>query len=785
MLRILVAAVATVVVALSACAPETVAPGPGADQPGLPPGGPSAAVNAADTAAVHATIRTLMGELLPNDQSVSSKFTYLVQVLDDPASAGLVAGALESVIDKILLEYNKYISHPKNGDPDLCLVQGPSGCQYTVTTLKDKLIADIYAYAGLSGNICKVSPTDPNATLCEAPARNAFVYFPPGIASQLTFVSIQNVTTPLNSGFDEYPVNVRVRTAPISSFPNPANRPIVVTCFAPGISPAAAERALLGHRHENADGSPGYFKFLPPAQLPASVLAQAESFCGTSPAPAGSILGLSTERGVGMLLARAVNAILPERLQAAATFRRAFAGASGSPEEFSTFGAVDPGLFRGGASGSPEEFAPPSAIGGPLAATYTPTTSTTSGTAGEMAIAGLPYVEVKTESGVPMPGVTVTFTLQPTTQPQYAPASSPAFCGATPPASVVVTTNASGRATLTCLQFGTVAGFADLKATLDPSTVQPLACMVTATGACASTDVAHFLVQTNAGPAAAIQKVAGDNQTAPAYSMVPVAPQVRVLDQYGNGVPGATITWSANLGSIDPNLGTGSPADGQTTTGGSGNSALTSWTLGVGGNTLLAETMIGAGVSSVTFSATGTFTLGLANACVTGGAKDDIAAYGFNFPNERNKVIQAVGVNLSSNGAPGSSENYEVTLRAERNPGEVRTAKARLQSSSNSSKGIESLVIFDFGSSPFPAVGGNQPDITVTLTAMQIINGQAQPLPSNRKINMNVGECPAGAKNCKPVAVSGAGRCSINESQLAPYSATYRRGFAGRVYVIE
>ncbi len=784
MIRSLRGILAIAALALASCSTDSLAPGETESPAGNLPGGPSAAVVAADTAAVLQSIRTLMTDLTPNDQSVVSKFVHLVQVLDDPARTGEIVGALESVIDKILLEYGKYVSPPKNGDPNACLITGPSGCAYTVATLKDKVIADIYAYAGLSGNICKVSPTDPTATLCEAPAKDAFVYFPPGIAAQLTYVSIQNVGTPLNSGFDEYPVNVKIKTAPITAFPDPASRPIVVTCFAPGISVAAAERALLGHRHENPDGSPGYFKLLAPAALTPELEAQALSYCGTPPSSAGSIFGFASDRGVGRLLSRAVEALLPARLQASAAMFRGFSGASGSPEEFSTFGAVDPGLKRGGASGSPEEFAPP-AGGGPLAASYEPVLSTTSGTAGEQATTGLPHVKVTTDLGTPVAGVTVTFTLQPTTKPQYAPASSPAFCGSPAPAALVATTDADGLATVPCLNFGTVAGFADLKATLDPSTVDPLACMVTAAGGCALSDEAHFLVQTLAGPAAAIQKVAGDNQTAPAYSMVPVPPQVRVLDQYGNGVPGATITWSANLGSIDPNLGTGSPADGQTTTGGSGNSALTSWTLGVGGNTLLAETMIGAGVSSVTFSATGTFTLGLANACVTGGAKDDIAAYGFNFPNERNKVIQAVGVNLSSNGAPGSSENYEVTLRAERNPGEVRTAKARLQSSSNSSKGIESLVIFDFGSSPFPAVGGNQPDITVTLTAMQIINGQAQPLPSNRKINMNVGECPAGAKNCKPVAVSGAGRCSINESQLNPYSATYRRGFAGRVFVIE
>jgi hypothetical protein len=631
-----------------------------------------------------------------------------------------------------------------------------------------------------------VDPNDPSATLCEAPSLKAFVYFPPGIASQLTYVSIQDVTTPLNSGFDEYPVYVKIKTAPITQFPDPANRPIVVTCFASAISYEAAQRALLGHRHQLPDGSPSYFKLLPPAFLTPELAAQAEAYCGEAPTPASSVLGVSTATPLGRFLASARDFLLPRSLEAAATFRFGFAGASGSPEEFSTFGAVDAGLFSGGASGSPEEFAPPSASG-PMGAATDPVTSTVTGSANEAATTGLPFIQVQTGLGMPVAGVQVTFSLQPTTrdadgngQPDFAPAGSPALCGAT-----TAVTGSDGKAYLECLNFGTVAGYADLKAVIDPSGLDPLACMVTALGACAGTDEAHFLVQTLPGPAATIEKVAGDNQVAPAYSDVAVPPKVRVVDQWGNPVPGVTVDWSANVGTITPYLDINTPDLGETTTGADGTTAVTSWTLGVGANTLLAETAGPIGTISVTFDATGTFTLGLANACVTGGAKDDIAEYGFYFPGIRNKVIQAIGVHLSSNGAPGASENYEVTLTATRGS-DVRTATARLQSSSNSSKGLENLVIFDFESSPIPALSGaagGQP-VTVRMTAVELVNGQPQPLPSNRVINMNTGGCPAGSKNCKPVKVPEAAACDITESQLNPFIQNYRRGLAARVYTI-
>lgn len=115
-----------------------------------------------------------------------------------------------------------------------------------------------------------------------------------------------------------------------------------------------------------------------------------------------------------------------------------------------------------------------------------------------------------------------------------------------------------------------------------------------------------FTATAQAGPPAAITKVAGDNQQARTGSAVPVPPAVVVTDANGNPVPGVTVTFAVASGG-------GSVTGAVATTGADGRATVGSWTLGaVGTNTLTAS----AGTAgTVTFTATATS--GTADPCAS------------------------------------------------------------------------------------------------------------------------------------------------------------------------
>jgi adhesin/invasin len=97
------------------------------------------------------------------------------------------------------------------------------------------------------------------------------------------------------------------------------------------------------------------------------------------------------------------------------------------------------------------------------------------------------------------------------------------------------------------------------------------------------------------GNASGVQIVSGNNQSAPPRTTLPEPLVVRVVDEDGNPIPSAAVTWvvTAGGGSVDPATGTTS-TDGQTST---------SWTLGssTGTNTVKA---IVSGVGEAEFTAT-------------------------------------------------------------------------------------------------------------------------------------------------------------------------------------
>lgn len=104
-----------------------------------------------------------------------------------------------------------------------------------------------------------------------------------------------------------------------------------------------------------------------------------------------------------------------------------------------------------------------------------------------------------------------------------------------------------------------------------------------------------------AGPPASVSVVAGNNQSAAAGSVVPVAPSVRVVDALGNVVSGAAVTFTVLSGG-------GQVTAGLTATNAQGIATVGSWRLGpTAGPQTLAARVEANGVSNnpIVFTATG------------------------------------------------------------------------------------------------------------------------------------------------------------------------------------
>jgi len=185
------------------------------------------------------------------------------------------------------------------------------------------------------------------------------------------------------------------------------------------------------------------------------------------------------------------------------------------------------------------------------------------------AVAVAPSVIVKDQFGNPVAGVSVTFAV--------ASGGGSITVGA-------ATTNANGIATVGSWTLGTTAGSNTLTATSGSLTGSPVT--FTATGL-------H-------GAATQIAKFAGDSQTAAVGTAVSTPPAAVVQDQFGNPVPGISVSFSVGSGG-------GSLTGGVTTTNASGIATVGSWTLGTtaGANTLGA-TSVGLSGSPLSFTATGT-----------------------------------------------------------------------------------------------------------------------------------------------------------------------------------
>lgn len=194
------------------------------------------------------------------------------------------------------------------------------------------------------------------------------------------------------------------------------------------------------------------------------------------------------------------------------------------------------------------------------------------GTVGQ-AVAVAPSVKVTDASNRGVAGVAVTFAVA---------GGGGTVTGAS------ATTDANGIATVGTWTLGNAPGANSLTAT--------------AAGTGIAGNPATFTATAAAGSPRTLTKETGDAQTTSAGAAVPVAPTVKVVDQFGNPVSGVTVTFAVASGG-------GNVTGATPTTGANGTAAVGSWQLGPapGANTLTA-TIGGAGVTGnpATFTATGT-----------------------------------------------------------------------------------------------------------------------------------------------------------------------------------
>ena len=202
------------------------------------------------------------------------------------------------------------------------------------------------------------------------------------------------------------------------------------------------------------------------------------------------------------------------------------------------------------------------------------------------------------------------------------------------------TSDAAGIARVGGWQLGTMAGANTLSATV--------------TGAPAVGAVT-FTATATPGDATQVGVGDGDNQSAVAGTMVPTPPAVVVRDQFGNGVPGVTVTFAVTLGG-------GSITGATPTTGTTGMAAVGSWTLGTeaGPNTLTA-TVAGLSGSPVPFTATGLSGEAVNLVLEAGDMQTDTVAatlataYAVKVTDQNGNGVEGVPVSWSVTGGTGGS----------------------------------------------------------------------------------------------------------------------------------
>ena len=275
-----------------------------------------------------------------------------------------------------------------------------------------------------------------------------------------------------------------------------------------------------------------------------------------------------------------------------------------------------------GLTGSPVNFTATAtaAAGSALAFTTSPSSSASSG----VPLAQQPVIQLRDNFGNPVAisGVVIAASIT---------SGNGSLSGST------ATTNSSGTATFSGLTITGQVGNFSLQF-----------------GAAGYSSLAFGPIAVSAGPAAGMSLSAGNNQTAPVNTNVPIPPAVIVHDSFGNPVPAVVVTFSAVTGNgSSVSNGTTTASSVTVATNAAGIATLAAWKLGtVAQAYLMTGSVSGLSGSPVNFS--GTATPGPQSTFAIVAGQGQTAAAGTAVP-----VAPSVRVlDANGNGVAGSTVNF-------------------------------------------------------------------------------------------------------------------------------
>jgi hypothetical protein len=540
-------AAAAVAVVVAACADVPSEPQRAVD------GAASASIVAGtctDLAGLNALALLVFGDGTSNVSSVLGKLSNL----DNHVRGGRLRQAVSRAHDIV----------------DFTLKQFASGSLTGTEAELTAFLNKVYCFAGLDivinepSNTHLILPSDQEQIKYAVDQQSA-IKFEANPVSEPTLIEFQQLPNdyepgegPLDTKLDQYPGFIVITKS--SETDAPLLKPAVVGVCASGVIPADVRANLrLGH------GASTGFEIAPDAEAD---FLDCENLDGTEEAVSA---GAKLLRGIAEL-------VLPRKAHARFQSASRGGGVGGTVTEFSPFAPVDTRLSAGGGvGGTVTEFSRMPMLMDPFSVSVTPpetcTLSTITGTAySPVSETCRPFIRLTTRLGTVFNDVPVTWDV--TAGGGLIAVDAASVCG--PYASqLLTTTDLFGRSAV-CWKLG-APGANQVRATpgiggdaVPGVTFEPAFVTFDATAA-----APH-----DAGHPALITITQGNGQTATEGTPTPIAPQVRVTDNYGTPVAGAKVRWMIVLGR-------GSLSRTSVLTDANGLASV-EWTLGLGDNQLKA-----------------------------------------------------------------------------------------------------------------------------------------------------------------------------------------------------
>lgn len=536
-------------------------------------------------------------------------------------------------------------------------VAAPGGTGQALTDLINLMfcftgIPDVIGPIGSDGAAALYQPGSPPLLLI-APSGNGGISLPAGTGNvtQPTIISLNRIQPdfpgPLLTPLDQYPLYYEYNTSSGEDFLQDAT---ISVCVAQNLTIPDVNRLRLAHNVPEPNFTT--IEILPVGTGFLDCTGAQANF--PSLGSSGGGLGSFALRTVNDLATRVFEALQPQPLHAAALVT----GVTGTTKRLSPFGSVDTLANTGALSPTSGLTAPQGGtVTPPLVLVSTPAdvsmpgitvTFTVTGGGGTLTAVGssIPVTSVVTTtdaqgnatvgswtlgtgtntvtavatpphagSGI-APAAGITFTATASAPVKLAFGTQPATTSAGTPFSVTVliqdaagnTVPASSAVVTLSMTGATLNGTKAVAAVNGVATFTGLSITKAGTYTLKATspgltNKTSSSFSITAGPAVTIARNAGQNQTAPAGSILgvtpgTVAPSVKVTDQYGNRVSGVVVTFLVNRGG-----GSATPATAVTNANGI---ASTTWLIGLGANRLSVTISVAGQVRDVAFAATGT-----------------------------------------------------------------------------------------------------------------------------------------------------------------------------------